>query len=605
MKGAVDLAAPFHLSSHGWMVRARRRGDRLPDAPGRALPVPALNRLPVIVVRQPREGGRPVPRVPEYTPDVQLRPAYRQGIDVQASPDAFGAAAGRGMQALGEGIANAGQALGHVAALQDETAARQARNDYIQESDALKYDADSGGYLTLQGKAAVDGYSKYTTDLDALRRKISSRLTPAQQNLFVSAVSSLETDARRSGLIHKANELKGYVVDEAQAGIATWRDQALKSYRDPALFAKYHAAGLHEIDGLAEKLGWPEARLKRAQEDFSSDLFSKTAMQIAADDPVAAAEFYVEHRGSMTPADSVATLKSLLPFLRDGLVTDAVNVDAGRPGPSRFAASSLPDEAYTLLGVISGVESPGYNVINGGGRVAGLARHPRTIGPGGISTAAGRYQFTAGTWDRVRAALKLPDFGPASQDIGAWWLAQQDYRARTGRDLSADIKAGNYAAVRHGLAGTWEGVAKLSDADFAARMNQAFKRNADGSASGAGSNAGMVFPVGGSMAGRSFADVPVSRGRAGLAELRRAASRREAPYRRRYSGKGRRPGGRRDGRRCRRARGAGTGLRQCHRRSLSRWHRASHGAPVLDRREARSACGAGSGSRCGRSLGQR
>jgi muramidase (phage lysozyme) len=257
------------------------------------------------------------------------------------------------------------------------------------------------------------------------------------------------------------------------------------SYREPALFAKYHAAGLHEIDGLAEKLGWPEARLKRAQEDFSSDLFSKTVMQIAADDPVAAAEFYVEHRGSMTPADGVATLKSLLPFLRTGLVSDAVNVDGGRPGPSRFAASSLPDEAYTLLGVISGVESPGYNVINGGAQVGSLAVHPRKIGHGGTSTAAGKYQITAGTWDRVRAALKLPDFGPASQDVGAWWLAQQDYRTRTGRDLVADIHAGNYAAVRHGLAGTWEGVAKLSDADFAARMQSpANKPRVDGFMSG-------------------------------------------------------------------------------------------------------------------------
>lgn len=38
-------------------------------------------------------------RVPDYEPNVQLRPAFRQGIDVQASPEAFGAGIGRGMQA--------------------------------------------------------------------------------------------------------------------------------------------------------------------------------------------------------------------------------------------------------------------------------------------------------------------------------------------------------------------------------------------------------------------------------------------------------------------------------------------------------------------------
>lgn len=41
------------------------------------------------------------------------------------------------------------------------------------------------------------------------------------------------------------------------------------------------------------------------------------------------------------------------------------------------------------------------------------------FGPGCVSTAAGRYQITKPTWLECKRALKLPDFGPDSQDRAA------------------------------------------------------------------------------------------------------------------------------------------------------------------------------------------
>lgn len=148
-------------------------------------------------------------------------------------------------------------------------------------------------------------------------------------------------------------------------------------------------------------------------------------------------------------------------------------------GSSEVYATDLPPLAQKFLGTIAAKESGGkYNVRYGGASgpqtFDSYADHPRqfstiTSGPhaGQKSSASGKYQFTAGTWDRAAKALGLTDFTPASQDRAAWWLAQQDYKSNTGRDLTADLQTGETARVRAGLKGTWEAFAKMNDAQFA------------------------------------------------------------------------------------------------------------------------------------------
>lgn len=65
----------------------------------------------------------------------------------------------------------------------------------------------------------------------------------------------------------------------------------------------------------------------------------------------------------------------------------------------------------------------GYNVIVGGALFSDYADHPRKrvhLPKLGIrSTAAGRYQFLARTWDELARQCGLSDFSPRSQDIAA------------------------------------------------------------------------------------------------------------------------------------------------------------------------------------------
>lgn len=107
----------------------------------------------------------------------------------------------------------------------------------------------------------------------------------------------------------------------------------------------------------------------------------------------------------------------------------------------------LPKEAYDLLDLIAGTESPGYDVIYGGQRVEDLSRHPGINVPiahgpnaGKTSSAAGRYQFIKSTWEDQANKLGLQDFSPESQDLAAWNLANEEYARQTGGDLLTDLQ---------------------------------------------------------------------------------------------------------------------------------------------------------------------
>jgi muramidase (phage lysozyme) len=68
--------------------------------------------------------------------------------------------------------------------------------------------------------------------------------------------------------------------------------------------------------------------------------------------------------------------------------------------------------------------------------ITDFSKHPASLGwAGGLitrgiyagkhSTAAGAYQFNAGTWSDAVKALGLSDFSPASQDAAAVWLTDK------------------------------------------------------------------------------------------------------------------------------------------------------------------------------------
>lgn len=118
-------------------------------------------------------------------------------------------------------------------------------------------------------------------------------------------------------------------------------------------------------------------------------------------------------------------------------------------GESMQHATHLPTQIAAMLAAIKHAEgttqaADPYRVCYGYRHtVQDLADHPAVTGewrgeklparlclaagraPGCVSTAAGAYQFIRPTWDRLKAKLRLPDFGPDSQDAAATELLRE------------------------------------------------------------------------------------------------------------------------------------------------------------------------------------
>ncbi len=169
--------------------------------------------------------------------------------------------------------------------------------------------------------------------------------------------------------------------------------------------------------------------------------------------------------------------------------------------PSTPAASVTMDPTKrAFLDTIAGPELRGdYQIKNGGSHFSDMSQFPDYVGPGGTSTASGRYQFTAGTWKSVSRSLGLHDFKPESQDKGGWYLAATAYRAKTGRDLEADLKAGGHdAQIADALKEQWPSLpGGTQSQELQAQFAAALRRNmgVETATAGTGTGAPVSPPV--------------------------------------------------------------------------------------------------------------
>ena len=136
--------------------------------------------------------------------------------------------------------------------------------------------------------------------------------------------------------------------------------------------------------------------------------------------------------------------------------------------PDTSAPGEGDRNARAFLDMIAAAEGTawqpdgGYRTLFGYGTFDSYADHPRVKVPFGrtYSTAAGRYQILARTWDGLVSKLgraELPDFGPDAQDRAALELIRE-------RGALADVRSGRLADAVHKVRKVW---ASLPGANYA------------------------------------------------------------------------------------------------------------------------------------------
>lgn len=360
----------------------------------------------------------------------------------QVSSEAFGAGIGRALQSIG------GSLEGAARSVEDMHAALQARNE---KQDGFEWDEKYIRWAGEQNRLTAERLRNAPADGRGLTNMVNSELEASREGFLAEIPEHLKGEFSTKTARYVEDGITTAFNFEIKQGDEFFRQKTNEVMNE-------QAAGILTGDYSGE-----QARSTVARLIDRSDLpeLEKQALRQQTDAFLAQAEFQKE-----------------LEYAREDLgpVREPTGSDVVAPGLQGYERG--------ILNAISRYESSdSYNVRYGGTGGAktftDYSDHPRVFeerADGRVSSAAGRYQITATTWDYIQKHLHLPDFSPVSQDRAAIWLARQTYnkQVRAGEaDFDTVLRSGDRQAIIGMKAmltdaqGGWEAFREMKDDEFA------------------------------------------------------------------------------------------------------------------------------------------
>lgn len=248
-------------------------------------------------------------KVPEYQQSVDLRPEFRQDVDVRATPDSFGADIGKGLEALGKGADTASDALFKVQQIEDVTRAKDADNRYAEWVRNRQF--GEGGYMTLEGKNAVDGRTDFEREAAEKRKEYGQGLPPGAARAYDTASTARLQSTLQQSVVHSAQARKQWVGDASAARVQSFGDDALVNFNNPKAVTKNLAAGILELRQNGELHGWDADTQSQKEKEFVSGVHKNITLQMAQSDPIAAEKYMADKADFISGADRYALEHSL------------------------------------------------------------------------------------------------------------------------------------------------------------------------------------------------------------------------------------------------------------------------------------------------------
>lgn len=254
-----------------------------------------------------------MPTVPTYQDTQQhvpLRPEYTEGFTVKADAEAFGSAIGKGMQGLATGMGTLGEAVVEVEKLDNANAAKDAQTKLDDWQRNGLY--GKSGFLTLTGRAAVEGRAAFEKLAEQKRAEFGKGLTPGAARSYEETSRASMNTLLDSTIRHTFDQRKAWFAETSQKSIKSSAEDAVAVYGDPAKVTAAIQKGVTEIEHQGHLQGWSQEKLDEERAQYVSDTTKKVVLQMASESPIKA-EQYVKSAPGLLPAAKTELLTTLDP----------------------------------------------------------------------------------------------------------------------------------------------------------------------------------------------------------------------------------------------------------------------------------------------------
>ena len=317
-----------------------------------------------------------MPTIPVYNREVSLDPEFTAMNTARATPEAFGAAIGRGLQDVGQGIDQISKAKFTLEAKLMENEGRAAVLRYESAKNQTLLDPNEG-IMTRTGVNARGAAKAWQDKAAELRAAAAQGLTGAGLEYFNRIVDQDVVQTSGTVLSHEAGEMKKGLDQSFVSLIDTYAENAVTYLNDPVASSAAIDNGIAMIRERAATQGWDKATSDNLVSQFMSDTHKNIALTIAADDPLAAQAYIDENREEMTAEGSnylavTATLKEAVVLKQADLAAadflknpDAQNPPSGDGTEADDEAAAAPAETTGAQGAPTALPlAAGKNAIS-------------------------------------------------------------------------------------------------------------------------------------------------------------------------------------------------------------------------------------------------
>ncbi|MDW9880483.1 hypothetical protein GOA90_25175 [Sinorhizobium meliloti] len=204
------------------------------------------------------------------------------------------------MQSAATGVSKVSDAMAQVQELEDIARAKEADNGYSNWLRERMY--GENGFMTLEGRNAVDQRTAFEQEADQKRAEFGKGLTPGAAKAYQTASQARLQSVYQQSIVHTASERKTWFGQASDARVETFANDALVNFSNPSMVQKNIAAGIMEIRQKGELQGWDADTLKLREAEFSSGVHKNIALRIAQSDPIAANDYVKANAERMTGA---------------------------------------------------------------------------------------------------------------------------------------------------------------------------------------------------------------------------------------------------------------------------------------------------------------